>query len=73
MLQFTLASLFTAMVAGTLGFGANPGNSGELGKMLFLVFIQLFLIGIFSIVVSVRLPRQAAAHQSLARRIGFNT
>jgi uncharacterized membrane protein YtjA (UPF0391 family) len=73
MLHFTLATLFVALITGSLGFGANPSVASDLGKMLFLVFIQLSLIGVFCLLVATRLPRPVIAQGVLQRAIGINS
>jgi len=72
MLLFTLASLFVAFFTGAVGFGTQTGVSGDLGKMLFFVFIQLFLIGMLCILFADRRPRHAISEKRPSRTLGIN-
>ena len=72
MLLFTLASLFVALFTGAVGFGTQTGVSGDLGKMLFFVFIQLFLIGMLCILFADRRPRQSTNEKCFPRTLGIN-
>lgn len=44
MLQWALTFLVLALVAGVLGFGNIAGLSVEIAKILFVVFLVLFII-----------------------------
>lgn len=46
MLRWTLAFLITALVAGVLGFGVIAGTAASIARILFFVFIVLFVIGL---------------------------
>ena len=73
MFLFTLASLFAALFTGTLGFSARTGVPGDLGNMLFFVFVQLFLIGMFCILFANHRPRHAANQKRPSGTLGINT
>ncbi|HTB62454.1 MAG TPA: DUF1328 family protein [Opitutales bacterium] len=46
MLRYTLAFLLIAIVAGLLGFWAIEGLAATIAKVLFLVFLVLFIISL---------------------------
>ena len=46
MLRWALIFLVVALVAGLLGFGVIAGVSMEIARVLFLVFIVLFLVSL---------------------------
>jgi uncharacterized membrane protein YtjA (UPF0391 family) len=46
MLRFALVFLILALVAGLLGFTSIAGQSMEFAKILFFVFLVLFLLGL---------------------------
>jgi len=46
MLRYAIIFLVIALVAGILGFGGIAGASVGIAKILFFVFVALFVIGI---------------------------
>jgi uncharacterized membrane protein YtjA (UPF0391 family) len=48
MLRYALIFLIVALIAGALGFFAVEGTAAWIAKVLFVVFIILFLIGLLS-------------------------
>jgi uncharacterized membrane protein YtjA (UPF0391 family) len=48
MLYWTLMFLVIALVAGALGFGAIGGMAYGIAKILFFVFLVLFVISLFT-------------------------
>lgn len=48
MLRWALIFLIVALVAGVLGFGVVEGTAAWIAKVLFVVFIILFIIGLIS-------------------------
>lgn len=44
MLNYSLAFLVFALIAGVLGFGVIAGTAASIAKVLFLVFIVLFAL-----------------------------
>lgn len=46
MLQWALIFLVVALIAGALGFGGIAGTAVGIAKLLFFVFIVLFVIGL---------------------------
>lgn len=46
MLRYAIIFLVIALVAGVLGFGGIAGASVGIAKILFFVFVALFVIGI---------------------------
>jgi uncharacterized membrane protein YtjA (UPF0391 family) len=46
MLRFAIVFLILALVAGVLGFTGIAGQSMEFAKILFFVFLVLFLLGL---------------------------
>jgi uncharacterized membrane protein YtjA (UPF0391 family) len=57
MLRWALIFLVLAIVAGLLGFTGVAGQSMYIARILFVVFILLFLVGlIYSLVTGRRLP-----------------
>ena len=51
MLYWTLMFLIVALVAGLLGFGAIAFAAAEVAKILFFVFLVLFLVSLLTNVV----------------------
>ena len=47
MLYYALVFLLVAIVAGALGFYALAGTAAWIAKVLFIVFLVLFLVGLF--------------------------
>jgi len=47
MLSWALAFLVIALIAGVLGFGVIAGTAASIAKVLFFVFLVLFVIGLF--------------------------
>jgi uncharacterized membrane protein YtjA (UPF0391 family) len=48
MLYYTLAFLLIALIAGALGFGVIAFAAAEIAKIVFFIFIVLFLISLMS-------------------------
>lgn len=48
MLSYALTFLIVAMVAGLLGFGLVAGTAAWIAKVLFFVFIVLFLVSLIT-------------------------
>ncbi len=48
MLRYALIFLIVAIVAGVLGFGVVEGTAAWIAKVLFVVFLVLFVIGLVS-------------------------
>lgn len=46
MLGWALTFLIIALVAGVLGFGVVAGTAATVAKILFFVFLVLFIIGL---------------------------
>ena len=58
MLRFALAFLSLALIAGLLGFTGIAGESIYIAKILFFVFLVVFLAGlIYSVITGRRLNR----------------
>lgn len=55
-LQWAVTFLVVALIAGLLGFGGVAAVSEEMAKILFFVFIILFLIAMVAHVVRGRMP-----------------
>jgi len=47
MLSWALTFLVIALIAGVLGFGVVAGTAATIAKILFFVFLVLFVIGLF--------------------------
>jgi len=47
MLSWALTFLVIALIAGVLGFGVIAGTAASVAKVLFFVFLVLFVIGLF--------------------------
>jgi len=47
MLSWALTFLVIALIAGVLGFGVVMGTAATIAKILFFVFLVLFVIGLF--------------------------
>jgi len=47
MLSWALTFLVIALIAGVLGFGVIAGTAASIAKVLFFVFLVLFVIGLF--------------------------
>jgi len=47
MLSWALTFLVIALIAGVLGFGVVAGTAASIAKVLFFVFLVLFVIGLF--------------------------
>jgi len=54
MLSWALTFLVIALIAGVLGFGVIAGTAASIAKILFVVFLILFVIGL---VLGRRTPR----------------
>lgn len=48
MLYWTLVFLVVALIAGALGFGAVSGVAASIAKILFFVFLVLFIVSLIS-------------------------
>jgi len=48
MLQWALGFLVLALVAGVLGFGGIAAAAADIGRILFFVFLVLFLVGLIA-------------------------
>jgi uncharacterized membrane protein YtjA (UPF0391 family) len=46
MLTYALIFLFVAMIAGVLGFGVIAGTAASIAKILFVIFLVLFVISL---------------------------
>ncbi len=46
MLSWALTFLVIALIAGVLGFGVVAGTAASIAKILFFVFLVLFVIGL---------------------------
>ncbi|MCS7470286.1 DUF1328 domain-containing protein [Stieleria sp. ICT_E10.1] len=46
MLSWALTFLIIALIAGVLGFGVVAGTAAYIAKVLFVVFLVLFIIGL---------------------------
>ena len=46
MLSWALTFLVIALIAGVLGFGVIAGTAAEIAKILFLVFLVLFVVSL---------------------------
>jgi len=57
MLHYALVFLVLALIAGVLGFGGVAAISIEIAKILFIVFLALFLIAAVFGVVQGRKPK----------------
>ena len=47
MLSWTFMFLLVALLAGILGFGVIAGTAAEIAKICFVIFLVLFIIGLF--------------------------
>ena len=47
MIYYALAFLLVAIVAGALGFYALAGTAAVIARVLFLIFMVLFIVGLF--------------------------
>lgn len=57
MLQWAIAFLVIALIAGVLGFGGIASTSVGIAKILFMVFLALFVIAAAIGLVQGRAPR----------------
>lgn len=48
MLGWALAALIVAIIAGVLGFGFISGTAAMIAKVLFVVFLILFIVGLIT-------------------------
>ena len=48
MLSWALVFLIIALIAGALGFGVVSGTAASIAKVLFLVFLVLFIVGLIT-------------------------
>ncbi len=48
MLGWALTFLVIALIAGVLGFGVVAGTSATIAKILFFVFLVLFVVGLIA-------------------------
>lgn len=56
MLNWALSFLVLALIAGVLGFGGIAATSMEIAKILFVVFLVLFLVSALIHVLKGRAP-----------------
>ena len=47
MLSYALTFLVVALIAGVLGFGVIAGTAATIAKVLFIVFLVLFIASFF--------------------------
>ena len=47
MLNYAVIFLIIALLAGVLGFGVIAGTAASIAKVLFIIFIVLFLVSLF--------------------------
>jgi len=47
MLSWALTFLIIALIAAVLGFGVIAGTAAAIAKILFLVFLVLFIVSLF--------------------------
>ena len=47
MLSYALTFLLIALVAGVLGFGVIAGTAAAIAKVLFVIFLLLFIASLF--------------------------
>ena len=47
MLYYTLIFLMIALLAGVLGFGVIAGTAASIAKVLFVIFLVLFIASLF--------------------------
>lgn len=47
MLDYSVVFLVVALIAGVLGFGVIAGTAASIAKVLFFVFLVIFLISVF--------------------------
>ena len=48
MLNWTISFLILALLAGALGFGVVAGTAMEIARILFFIFLVLFLVSLVS-------------------------
>jgi len=46
MLSYAVTFLIIALIAGVLGFGVIAGTAASIAKVLFIVFLVLFLVSL---------------------------
>ena len=56
MLYYALVFLLVALVAGALGFGMVAFAAAEMARVLFFIFLVLFLVSLFSHWSRTRIP-----------------
>ena len=56
MLRWALAFLVFALIAGVLGFTSVVGQSMEIARILFYVFLLIFIVGLVMSLVTGRRP-----------------
>ena len=47
MLNYAVIFLVIALAAGVLGFGVIAGTAAEIAKVLFIIFLVLFVVSLF--------------------------
>lgn len=47
MLSYAITFLIVALVAGVLGFGVISGTAATIAKVLFVIFLVLFIVSLF--------------------------
>lgn len=46
MLYYTIVFLIVAIIAGSLGFGVISGTAATIAKVLFIIFLVLFILSL---------------------------
>ena len=67
MLSYAIIFLLIALAAGVLGFGVIAGTAATIAKVLFLVFLVLFIVSL----IRGKKPRARAASGALVGPLGF--
>jgi uncharacterized membrane protein YtjA (UPF0391 family) len=47
MLNWTITFLVIALIAGILGFGVVAGTAAQIAQICFVIFLVLFIVGLF--------------------------
>jgi uncharacterized membrane protein YtjA (UPF0391 family) len=48
MLSYAITFLIIALIAGVLGFGVIAGTAAMIARVLFLIFLVLFVVSLFT-------------------------